>query len=63
MAAALEEKPDMAAGEVREGKQHGISIHLFKYHIETEISIPIAFLMGLEHNLPTMSTIWGHGGW
>ena len=28
-----------------------------------ESSVPVASVMGLEHNRPTMSTIWGHGGW
>ena len=28
-----------------------------------ESSVPVASVMGLEHNQPTMSTLWGHGGW
>ena len=23
----------------------------------------MAYILGLEHNQPTMSTLWGHGGW
>ena len=60
---ALEEEPDVIAGEVKDGKIRGRNIQQFKYHIETELSITIAFLMGLEHQLPAMSTLWVHGGW
>ena len=28
----------------------------FKYNIGTYISIPVAFLMGMEHHRPTMNT-------
>ena len=26
-------------------------------------SVPVASVMGLEHNQPTMRTLWVHGGW
>ena len=45
------------------GNKYRRTIYHFKYHIGTYLSIHVALLMGLEHHHPTMSTLWGHGGW
>ena len=32
-----------------------------KYHIGTESFLLVASFLGLEHQHPTMNTLWGHG--